>query len=385
MSTFAELAWIQFWQISVVALVAGGLAAIACRRRPHLAYLLWLVVLAKCLTPPLWSSPTGLLSWALTTRTPATLNSPARVAAHDPRSVPPADSAAAAAVFGAVWLAGACLLGVFVVINVRRVTARLERTALPLEAGWLDQLNECAHRLRLRRRVRLVVTAEPIGPAVYGLFRPAIVLPDRVARRPPAALGPILSHELVHIRRGDPFVAVAQAVAQCVWWFHPLVWWANRQANRERERACDAEVLAELKIDPADYSQCLLDILGQKQKLQPVLAFPGVRAVEVTTRRLQHIMESDAAFQPRTPRLYWELAFLASAAALPGAGLAFDSPWRAAASQSDAPPNGAAQSDTKAGVPIPDVEEIHRFNEFLRLYPFIRIDWPDSAAHQNYS
>jgi beta-lactamase regulating signal transducer with metallopeptidase domain len=373
MSTFAELAWIQFWQISVVALVAGGLAAIACRRRPHLSSLLWLVVIAKCLTPPLWSSPTGLFSWALTTRAAAAHDSPATDTRHDQPIAPAASPTAAVsaeqrvvsisglaparsiawptalAVISACWLGGALTFGVGLVIKLRRVTARLERTALPLQAAWLEQLNECTRRLGLRRQVRLLVTAEPIGPAVYGLYRPAIVLPDCVACRPPVALAPILSHELLHIRRGDPIVAVFQAVAQCVWWFHPLVWWANRQANRERERACDEEVLAELQVDPADYGQCLLDILGMKQKLRPVLAFPGVRAVEVTTRRLQHIMEPDAAFRARTPRRYWALAILAAAAALPGAGLAFDSnPRPQAAPRSDGQASRAAEPDAPA-------------------------------------
>jgi beta-lactamase regulating signal transducer with metallopeptidase domain len=373
MSTFAELAWVQIWQISVVALVAGGLAAMTCRRRPHLAYLLWLVVLAKCLTPPLWSSPTGLFSWALTTRAAAAHDSPATDARHDQPIAPatsptavvsaelrvvsisglaPARSIAwptALAVICVCWLGGALALGLGLVIKLRRVTARLERTALPLQAAWLEQLNECTRRLGLRRQVRLLVTAEPIGPAVYGLFRPTIVLPDCVACRPPAALAPILSHELLHIRRGDPFVAAFQAVAQCVWWFHPLVWWANRQANRERERACDEEVLAELQVDPAAYGQCLLDILGLKQKLRPVLTFPGVRAREVTTRRLQHIMQLDAAFQSRTPGRYWALTILAAAAALPGAGLAFDSsPRPKAAPQSSAPASRAAEPGAHA-------------------------------------
>ena len=68
MSTVAELAWTQFWQTSVVALAAGVIAWAFCRRKPHLAYLLWMVVIAKCLTPPCWSSPTGLFSWEMMTR-----------------------------------------------------------------------------------------------------------------------------------------------------------------------------------------------------------------------------------------------------------------------------------------------------------------------------
>ena len=60
----AGLAWSQLWQVTALVVIVAGLTRFACRRRPHLAYLLWLLVVVKCLTPPLWSSPTGVFSWA---------------------------------------------------------------------------------------------------------------------------------------------------------------------------------------------------------------------------------------------------------------------------------------------------------------------------------
>jgi beta-lactamase regulating signal transducer with metallopeptidase domain len=354
MSVLTGLAWTQFWQTSAVALAAGVVVYAGCRRRPHLAYLLWIIVIAKCLTPPVWSSPTGLFSWAMMTRaTTKTLDPSAAVTAAIPGPAQPAVSSAPslasqrvssapevdagptfawrtpATVLGIVWLGGALACGGFVVLNLARICRRLRRSALPLDPEWLAQLNECARRLALRRGVRLVVTSEPVGPAVFGFLRPVVVLPHSlVTRRPQIQLAPILSHELIHIRRGDPLAAVIQLFAQCLWWFHPLVWWANREASRERERSCDEEVLAELQLDPGVYGQCLLDILRMKQALRPVLAFPGVRAVDVTTRRLEHIMQSEPRFHVRTPRWQWAVALFAAAAALPGAGLAFDSAQR---------------------------------------------------------
>ncbi|MBP87479.1 MAG: hypothetical protein CMJ64_12265 [Planctomycetaceae bacterium] len=60
----ADLAWNQLWQVTLVALVVAIIVKAVGRQRPHLAYLLWLLVIAKCLTPPVWSSPTGVFSWA---------------------------------------------------------------------------------------------------------------------------------------------------------------------------------------------------------------------------------------------------------------------------------------------------------------------------------
>jgi hypothetical protein len=64
MTPLDDLAWTQFWQVTTVAAGIGLFIRLCCRQRSHLAHVLWLIVLVKCLTPPLWSSPTSVFSWA---------------------------------------------------------------------------------------------------------------------------------------------------------------------------------------------------------------------------------------------------------------------------------------------------------------------------------
>jgi len=57
----ADHLWRQSWQIALL-IVVVALASWALRNRSaHVRYLLWLLVLAKCLTPPLAWIPTHLL------------------------------------------------------------------------------------------------------------------------------------------------------------------------------------------------------------------------------------------------------------------------------------------------------------------------------------
>lgn len=60
----ASMAWTQLWQLSLAALAVGALVRLVGRRRPHLAYVLWLVVIAKCLTPPVWRRYTSVRLFA---------------------------------------------------------------------------------------------------------------------------------------------------------------------------------------------------------------------------------------------------------------------------------------------------------------------------------
>lgn len=63
MNGFWQLAIAQLWQVTAVILIVAALVRLFARQRPYLAHALWLVVLLKCITPPLLSSPSGVFCW----------------------------------------------------------------------------------------------------------------------------------------------------------------------------------------------------------------------------------------------------------------------------------------------------------------------------------
>lgn len=97
--------------------------------------------------------------------------------------------------------------------------------------------------LRLRDGL-LYSTGASQGPAVIGLWRPAIVVPadfaDRYTRQEQQL---ILAHEAVHVRRRDPIANGICALLQCALWFHPLAHYAARRFRLDQELACDEAVM----------------------------------------------------------------------------------------------------------------------------------------------
>ena len=288
----ADLAWSQLWQVTLVAFVVAILVKSVGQRRPHLAYLLWLLVIAKSLTPPVWSSPTGVFSWArmetvaqLETASPGSSALSPAVAADDPAPATtielldatavenetrlpleaesqspraplvalqvPREEAARGAVASVIsdpridHLAAPAptslsvpwplALAIFWAIGVAICTATvIARHALCAWTIWrssevadkrLNQLvAQLSTQLGVRRSVRLMVTKRPLGPAVFGILRPTILLPQALAAPEFAKrIEAILAHELIHFRRGDTVLGVLQTAAQILWWFHPLV------------------------------------------------------------------------------------------------------------------------------------------------------------------
>ena len=101
--------------------------------------------------------------------------------------------------------------------------------------------------------------SDAASPAVFGLWRPRIVLPgDFTSRYDTREQALLLAHEREHIRRRDiPAQALAAALT-CVFWFNPLVHIAARRFRLDQELACDAAVLRRHPKDRRNYGEAML-------------------------------------------------------------------------------------------------------------------------------
>lgn len=195
-----------------------------------------------------------------------------------------------AATLAALWLAG--FLAELAATARQLGTARgLVRRAEPVEDPWLvERFEELRRKLGLGGRLELRASSEAEAPQVLGLLRPVVLLP---ASRPlsRADLSMALCHELVHVRRADLWWGWGPALAQRLFWFHPLVRLAAREYALAREAACDAEVLRVLDPEPQAYGRLLLR-LGIAPRATTLAAAGAAPSVQTLKRRLQMLEQS---------------------------------------------------------------------------------------------
>lgn len=150
----------------------------------------------------------------------------------------------AAQILKILWLLGAGVMGLFLLVSNFRFYRKLKRT-----------------RIRLDSSASLPVYRSPAAqtPCLFGLFRPSIYLPDTAIDE--KAMSYILAHEQTHRRHLDHIWALARCICLALHWYNPLVWIAVKVSRADSELACDEGTLAKLGDDCREsYGRTLIEM-----------------------------------------------------------------------------------------------------------------------------
>ncbi len=297
------------WQAAVIAVIIL-LAQVLLRHRlaPAWRHGLWLLLVARLLmpmTPRSAVSVFNLAKWSRPRVTPAAVaptpapraNLPAPIAPGRPNTepvqpdaapevrseatsrpalTPPSPTAPAVSVAAFpgkpmnwltltawAWLAGALVLTVrFGWLN-QRFRRRLARYMPVSDDSAKELFDQCARSLGVKQRLVLIETEEVESPAVYGLWRKRLLLPDGLRDQlAPDELRHVLLHELAHIKRRDPELNWLLAVLQILHWFNPVLWFAFARMRADRELATDDLALAHTQPpERTSYGETVLKVL----------------------------------------------------------------------------------------------------------------------------
>ena len=122
-----------------------------------------------------------------------------------------------------------------------------------------------------------------LSPAVYGVFRPKIIIPE--SYKDLENLDLVILHEQCHIRRLDNLWRVIAFLTAAVHWFNPLAWVFLKMYLSDVELACDESVLARLGEDGKKrYAHTLLD--ARQSRTVFASSFGGAKI----RTRIEHIV-----------------------------------------------------------------------------------------------
>jgi cytohesin len=332
----------QSWQIAVLVAVVAAVTLAMKNRSAHVRYLLWLIVLARCIVPPLFTIPLAVLpetevSEVLTRsedliplaleggETPAAEApvSPASLAVSEPTPTA-AETTPRLSVrqwLGLGWVIGATLFVLVAATKAMRTEFWLRRERKPLPAGLQGEIEDLFSSLGVRISPKLWLV-EGIGqPFVWGLLRGDIYLPANFAGANNAEhRRGVLGHELSHVLRFDAAVNLLQIMAQAAFWFHPFVWWANKRIRAEREKCCDEMTIARLGAKAKDYSKAIVNILiSEHESTRPVPMLAVAGPVKNVEERIKTMLRPGKKFYKRPSLITASIIFLAAVLTVPSA------------------------------------------------------------------
>ncbi|MEM7352651.1 MAG: M56 family metallopeptidase [Acidobacteriota bacterium] len=192
-----------------------------------------------------------------------------------------------------LWSAGAVATLLWLLTGLARVE-RFAYRAEPLTGTrWQSLLHRAQRRVGFPRPVTLLKSAPIASPMTWGLRRPVILFPTGAEAWSDDCLDVVLTHELLHLRRGDWLLQLIAQATCAVYWFHPLAWLAARRHADERERSCDDAVVA-LGTPPSAYASHLLEITQclRSRAAGPSIALPVIRRSQLE-RRIMQILNTD--------------------------------------------------------------------------------------------
>ena len=278
----------HLWQSTLFAAAAGLLTIAFRENRAQVRYWLWLSASCKFLVPFVFLLNLGSqFDWtpAAEQASPPAVSLAMQQIAEPFSYVSDAGVSAVArtsrdwvgiTIFG-VWACGFVVIALLRLRSWRQIQAAIRGST----------------RVDISSAVEVRSSRELIEPGVVGWWNPVLLLPagitDRLTR---LQLNAVLAHELCHVRRRDNFTAAIHMIVECVFWFHPLVWWIGGRLIEERERACDEEVL-QLGNQPEVYAEGILNVC--KSYLEsPLRCVSGVTGSDLKTR-IQTILSGHVA------------------------------------------------------------------------------------------
>jgi beta-lactamase regulating signal transducer with metallopeptidase domain len=199
----------------------------------------------------------------------------------------------------ATWLAGFALFLGLAGWQHRRFSREVNGSEEIAEPRLLRLLEDAKAAMRVTQPVRLVKTDRLATPALFGLRKPCLLIPEALLRRlDEEEWRLVFLHELAHLRRGDVLLNWVMIAIRALHWFNPLVWFALRRLRSDRELLCDAMVLNRLDAsERRTYGNTLIKLAESfsQPRLCPTLV-PALGHKHEITRRVMMI----AQFKPAT-------------------------------------------------------------------------------------
>ena len=121
---------------------------------------------------------------------------------------------------------------------------------------------ECKRKMLVKKGAEIVIQKVISTPALFGVFKPKILISPAILNLSNKEISYILLHELAHCKRKDLIVNHLLLLLQLIHWFNPVIWYCFKRIRLDMEVAADERVLTLLESgEHKEYGKALLSVI----------------------------------------------------------------------------------------------------------------------------
>ncbi len=165
---------------------------------------------------------------------------------------------------GLIWLAGAVIAMVILVISYTRLLLQVNRLEEIEDSRIADIVAKIGKEHGRKTKFRLLLKRDARTPFVVGILKPNIVIPETEISDMEAYL--ILKHEMLHYYRGDTAVKILCEILKAIYWWNPFMYMLSRLVSDTQEINVDFQVSKGLSyLEQLEYTQCLVNAAKKRE------------------------------------------------------------------------------------------------------------------------
>nr|WP_294492752.1 M56 family metallopeptidase [uncultured Mediterraneibacter sp.] len=119
-----------------------------------------------------------------------------------------------------IWIAITCVLLIKFIIQYARLCHYISSFYITNDESWSWLFDLC--RKNYSRPLNIAIIKKPISPAIIGLFKPTLILPD-IESFSNEELEYICLHEIAHYKQHHLWISFFMEIICCVHWWNPVM------------------------------------------------------------------------------------------------------------------------------------------------------------------
>lgn len=195
-------------------------------------------------------------------------------------------------VLAGLWLIGFALQGTIFIMRRRRWRRIAVSAQVCSDEEWMRLIAKWSRLFRIKRSVTLKMSTSITTPFTLGTLNPVIVMPYMENTKLSPYDESFIAHEMAHVKRFDDAWILVQNMVTIFYFFHPVLWFANRRTYTARECICDNMVMATGAVSRKNYGRSLLFSFKSNDEMARVM--PAFESRPSTARaRIENLMKGD--------------------------------------------------------------------------------------------